>query len=95
MTYLILEFLLRVDENMAQTDDEQVLLNLQFLEGQLQTFVDGYQFKGFYFPVKYNRKPRVINNSINPLSATLKEYKWTFKSWHLGRHLSHSQITRT
>lgn len=47
------EFLLRVDDNIAQTDDDQVLLNLQFLKKELETFVDGFEYKGFYFPVKY------------------------------------------
>ena len=44
---------MRVDDNIAQTDDEQVLLNLQFLKKELETFVGGFDFKGFYFPVKY------------------------------------------
>ena len=44
---------MRVNDNIAQTDDEQVLLNLQFLKKELETFVDGFDFKGFYFPVKY------------------------------------------
>ena len=44
---------MRVDDNIAQTDDDQVLLNLQFLKKELETFVDGFEYKGFYFPVKY------------------------------------------
>ena len=49
----ILEFLLRVEHTLAQTDDEEVLLNLQFLKKELETFIDGFDFKGFFFPVKY------------------------------------------
>jgi len=47
------EFLLRVEDTLAQTDDEEVLLNLQFLKKELETFVEGFDFKGFYFPVNY------------------------------------------
>ena len=50
---VILEFLLRVEDTLAQTDDEEVLLNLQFLKKELETFIDGFDFKGFFFPVKY------------------------------------------
>ena len=93
----ILEFLLRVEHTLAQTDDEDVLLNLQFLKKELETFIDGFDFKGFFFPVKYafvqplmkNRKKQIF------VIVTLKEYKLTFKSWHLGLHLSLSQTTKT
>ena len=42
----------RVEGFKNQTTDESSLLNLQFLEAELQTFIDGFLFKGFYFPIR-------------------------------------------
>lgn len=57
---------MRVEDTLAQTDDEEVLLNLQFLKKELETFVEGFDFKGFYFPVKY-----ALN--FQPLMKNMKE----------------------
>ena len=46
----------RVEEMKNQTMDESSLLNLEFLEAELQTFIDGFIFKGFYFPIRFEIK---------------------------------------
>ena len=51
--YLCGGFLNRTEELMGQTTDEVTLLNLEFLRLELLTFIDGFPFKGFYFPVSY------------------------------------------
>ena len=51
--YLCGGFLNRTEELMGQTTDEDTLLNLEFLRLELLTFIDGFPFKGFYFPVSY------------------------------------------
>ena len=47
------DFLLRTEDLMEQTSDEDILLNLEFLRLELLTFIDGFPFKGFYFPISY------------------------------------------
>jgi len=47
------ECLLRSAELRNQTSDESLLMNLEFLDAELNTFIDGYRFKGFYFPINY------------------------------------------
>ena len=37
----------------GQTTDEVTLLNLEFLRLELLTFIYGFPYKGFYFPVSY------------------------------------------
>ena len=44
---------------MGQTTDEAALLNLEFLRLELLTFMDGFPYKGFYFPVSYLEGPQV------------------------------------
>ena len=70
---------MRVEDTLAQSDDEEVLLNLQFLKKELETFVEGFDFKGFYFPVKY-----ALN--FQPLMKNMKEkyfiqLPWRNTSW--------------
>ena len=43
----------RTQDLIEQTTDEVTLLNLEFLKLELQTFIDGYPFKGFFFPISY------------------------------------------
>ena len=45
-------FILRVEELKQQELTESESLNLEFLEKELQTFVDGFRFSGFFFPIK-------------------------------------------
>jgi len=47
------EFIARAEALKNQTIDEDVILNLQFFIAEVQTFVDGYEFNGFYFPISY------------------------------------------
>ena len=53
LKYFCGDFLNRTEEMMGQTTDEVTLLNLEFLRLELMTFIDGFPFKGFYFPVSY------------------------------------------
>ena len=46
-------FLNRTEDMMGQTTDEVTLLNLEFLRLELLTFIEGFPYKGFYFPVSY------------------------------------------
>ena len=36
-----------------ETDQKEVLLNLKLFREELLTFINGYPFKGFYFPVRF------------------------------------------
>jgi len=47
------EFIRRADILKNQTENADLLLNLDFLVAEVQTYVDGYPFNGFYFPVSY------------------------------------------
>ena len=40
---------------LKRTTDAKELLNLQLLIAELNTFIDGYRFKGFYFPINYDK----------------------------------------
>ena len=51
--YFLGDFLNRTEDMMGQTTDEATLLNLEFLRLELLTFIDGFPFGGFYFPVSY------------------------------------------
>ena len=46
-------FLNRTEEMIGQTTDEVTLLNLEFLRLELLTFIHGFPYKGFYFPISY------------------------------------------
>ena len=59
-------FSVRADELTNQTDNESTLLNLQFLQMELQTFMDGYKFKGFYFPIR-----SVVSTFINYFNSNV------------------------
>ena len=43
----------RAEELLDQTDDEGLKLNIRFLIAELGTFINGYPFKGFFFPINY------------------------------------------
>ena len=84
-------FSVRADELTNQTDNESTLLNLQFLQMELQTFMDGYKFKGFYFPIR-----SVVSTFINyfnySITVTSKEFKLISKSC-LDGYLSKKYLT--
>merc|ERR1719312_317290 len=46
-------FIGRAEALKNETVDEEKLQNLQFFTAEVQTFVDGYEFNGFYFPISY------------------------------------------
>jgi len=46
-------FIDRAEALKSETMDEETSQNLQFFVAEVQTFVDGYEFKGFYFPISY------------------------------------------
>jgi len=41
------------EELMDEAENDDLLLNLRFLVAELNTFIKGYPFKGFYFPINY------------------------------------------
>ena len=47
------------------TTDSTDLLNLKFFMGELKTFIDGFPFHGFYFPVSYLEGVQVIVEQVH------------------------------
>jgi len=47
------DFLLQAQDLLNSTTDATDRLNLEFFTGELKTFIDGFPFHGFYFPVSY------------------------------------------
>ena len=47
------DFLQITEDLIEKTSDEDILLNLEFLRLELLTFIDGFPYKGFYFPISY------------------------------------------
>jgi uncharacterized protein (DUF885 family) len=47
------DFLEKAVELLASPQDETDRLNLQFLAAEVATFIDGFSFSGFYFPISY------------------------------------------
>ena len=47
------EFSLQCDELLSQERTEMERLNLSLLKAELDTFIGGYEFKGFMFPINY------------------------------------------
>ncbi|XP_059084330.1 uncharacterized protein LOC131881468 isoform X2 [Tigriopus californicus] len=50
------DFMARLDQLQSQSQEDlsdHKKLNLRFLKAELETFITGYQFKGFYFPICY------------------------------------------
>ena len=45
------------------TTDATDRLNLEFFTGELKTFIDGFPFHGFYFPVSYLEGVQVMKNT--------------------------------
>ena len=50
------EFLKKTNRYLDKTTDPDIRLNLELLKAELQTFIEGFPFKGFYFPIKYDLK---------------------------------------
>ena len=85
-------FSVRADELTNQTDNESTLLNLQFLQMELQTFMDGYKFKGFYFPIRSVVSTFINYFNSNSITVTSKEFKLISKSC-LDGYLSKKYLT--
>ena len=46
------EFLKKTNRYLEMTTDPNIRLNLEFLRAELLTFIEGFPFKGFYYPVR-------------------------------------------
>ena len=52
---------------LEQETEPAVRLNLQFFIAEVQTFIDGYEYGGFYFPVSYLEGAQVSLQLSNPV----------------------------
>ena len=79
-------FSVRADELTNQTDNESTLLNLQFLQMELQTFMDGYKFKGFYFPIRsvVSTFIKYLNSNVKVLQLPRRSSSWFPKVVWMG-----------
>ena len=59
-----------------QTMDESSLLNLEFLEAELQTFIDGFPFKGFYFPIRFEINIKEVESFYSRLIQSFSAEKY-------------------
>ena len=61
------EFLKKTNKYLNMTKDPDIRLNLELLKAELQTFIEGFPFKGFYFPIKYDLKGmKVVKVNLYP-----------------------------
>lgn len=57
------------------TTDATDRLNLEFFTGELKTFIDGFPFHGFYFPVSYLE-------GVQVMKILCKFKKQKVNQWH-------------
>ena len=63
---VLAEFLKKTNRYLDKTGDPKIQLNLQFLRTELLTFIEGYPFKGFYYPVRFEfNKSTIILRKVN------------------------------
>ena len=48
------EFLKKTNKYLNLTKDPDIRLNLELFKAELQTFIEGFSFKGFYFPIRFD-----------------------------------------
>ena len=72
-----MEFMRRGQELVDTTEDQTQLLNLQFFAAEVGTFVTGFPFSGFFYPISYLEGVQVDFEKLAEWAAleSLQDYR--------------------